>query len=67
MSEFTPYRRKQIAYLRPYKPGEDVALVSISPEDLKSRLAQSWRYDCPQSSQRSRYVAGERCLFCCEF
>jgi hypothetical protein len=36
MSEFTKYRRKQIAELRPYKPGEDVSAVSVSPEDTKA-------------------------------
>jgi len=36
MSEFTQYRRKQIAELRPYVPGEDVFHVSISPEDTKA-------------------------------
>lgn len=36
MSEFTQYRRKQIAELRPYEPGEDVFHVSISPEDEKA-------------------------------
>jgi hypothetical protein len=36
MSEFTKYRRKQIAELRPYAPGEDLSHVSISPEDIKA-------------------------------
>lgn len=36
MSEFTQYRRKQIAELRPYVPGESVEGVSISPEDTKA-------------------------------
>ena len=36
MTEFTKYRRKQIAELRPYEPGESVDLVSISPEDMKA-------------------------------
>jgi hypothetical protein len=35
MSTFTQYRRKQIAELRPYVPGEDVFHVSISAEDEK--------------------------------
>lgn len=34
--EFTQYRRKQIAELRPYIEGEDVSHVSISPEDMKA-------------------------------
>lgn len=34
--EFTQYRRKQIAELRPYIEGEDVSHVSISPEDAKA-------------------------------
>ncbi len=33
---WTPYRRKQIAYLRPYEPGEDLTGVSISAEDAKA-------------------------------
>lgn len=33
MGEFTRYRRKQIAELRPYKPGEDLTGVSISAAD----------------------------------
>ena len=36
MTEFTKYRRKQIAELRPYVPGEDVDHVAISPEDTKA-------------------------------
>jgi len=36
MSEFTKYRRKQIAELRPYVPGENLAQVSLSPEDEKA-------------------------------
>jgi len=38
MSTFRQYRRKQIAELRPYEPGEDLdALnVSISAEDKKA-------------------------------
>lgn len=34
--EFTQYRRKQIAELRPYIEGEDVSHVSISQEDAKA-------------------------------
>jgi hypothetical protein len=34
--EFTQYRRKQIAELRPYIEGENVSHVSISPEDAKA-------------------------------
>jgi hypothetical protein len=36
MTEFTKYRRKQIAELRSYVVGEDLAHVSISPEDKKA-------------------------------
>ena len=36
MTEFTKYRRKQIAELRPYVPGEGLDGVSISPEDRKA-------------------------------
>ena len=36
MNDFTQYRRKQIAELRPYVDGEDVTGVSISPEDTKA-------------------------------
>jgi hypothetical protein len=33
MTEFTQYRRKQIAELRPYVPGEDIAGVSVGAVD----------------------------------
>jgi len=33
MSNFQQYRRKQIAELRPWEPGEDLAAVSISAPD----------------------------------
>jgi hypothetical protein len=33
---FTKYRRKQIAELRPYEPGEDMAGVSISAPDKEA-------------------------------
>jgi len=33
MSDFTPYRRKQIAELRPWQPGDDMSWVSISKPD----------------------------------
>lgn len=33
---FTQYRRKQIAELRPWKPGADMTSVSVSPEDTKA-------------------------------
>lgn len=36
MSEFTQYRRKQIAELRPFEPGETLDGVSISPEDTRA-------------------------------
>jgi len=35
MSEFKKYRRSQIAELRPYKEGENLSHVSISPEDQR--------------------------------
>lgn len=37
MTEYAQYRRKQIAELRPYIPGEDwLGIVSVSPEDIKA-------------------------------
>ena len=36
MTEFTKYRRTQIATMRPYVPGENLELVAISPEDHKA-------------------------------
>jgi hypothetical protein len=36
MSEFTQYYRKQIAELRPWKPGDDLRRVSISVTDLEN-------------------------------
>jgi hypothetical protein len=36
MPDFKQYRRKQIAELRPYEPGEDTTNVSISTEDTKA-------------------------------
>jgi hypothetical protein len=36
MTEFTKYRRKQIAELRPYEPGEIMDGVSINGEDAKA-------------------------------
>lgn len=33
MSEFKQYRRKQIAELRPYVPGEDMGTISVGIED----------------------------------
>lgn len=36
MTDFTQYRRKQIAELRPYIEGEDMRLVSVSNEDAKA-------------------------------
>jgi hypothetical protein len=36
MTEFTKYRRKAIAELRPYEPGESVGDVSINPEDARA-------------------------------
>jgi len=34
--EFKQYRRKQIAELRPYQPGEDMAGISISMTDKEA-------------------------------
>lgn len=36
MTEFTKFRRTQIAEMRPYFPGEDIDGVSISSEDKKA-------------------------------
>lgn len=36
MSDFQPYRRKQIAELRPCEPGEDLSGVSISAPDREA-------------------------------
>ena len=36
MCEFRQYRRKQIAELRPYEPGEDINGVSISAPDKEA-------------------------------
>lgn len=36
MTEFAKYRRKEIAELRPYEPGESVGNVSINPEDARA-------------------------------
>jgi hypothetical protein len=36
MSEFRKYRRRQIAELRVWEPGDDVTGVSISTEDAKA-------------------------------
>jgi hypothetical protein len=36
MSEFRQYRRKQIAELRPYEPGEELEGVSISVPDKEA-------------------------------
>lgn len=36
MSAFTPYRRKQIAELRPYVEGEDMKGVSVSIPDMQA-------------------------------
>ena len=32
-AEFRPYRRSQIAELRPWSPGDDMSRVSISPTE----------------------------------
>lgn len=36
MSEFKQYRRKQIAELRPYVIGDNMAAIALSPEDRKA-------------------------------
>ena len=36
MSEFHKYRRKQIAELRPWEPGDDMTGISVSEEDKKA-------------------------------
>jgi hypothetical protein len=36
MREFRQYRRKQIAELRPYEPGEEISGVSISAPDKEA-------------------------------
>lgn len=36
MTFFKEYRRKQIAHLRPYVPGEPMDTVSVSVEDKKA-------------------------------
>lgn len=34
--EFTRYRRKQIAELRPWSPGDEMTKVSVSADDAKA-------------------------------
>lgn len=41
MRDFQQYRRKQIAELRPYFPGEDMNGISVSDEDKKSGSPKS--------------------------
>jgi hypothetical protein len=36
MSEFKRYRRKQIAELRPYIPGESMDGINVGSEDVKN-------------------------------
>ena len=36
MTEFTNYRRTQIAEMRPYEPGEEVFDISIGGEDARA-------------------------------
>ncbi len=36
MNEFKQYRRKQIAELRPWSEGDEMASISVSPEDTKA-------------------------------
>lgn len=36
MSEFKQYRRKQIAELRPWQPGDNLMRVSISTPDMEA-------------------------------
>jgi hypothetical protein len=41
MTEFTQYRRKQIAELRPYVPGESMDLISVSIPDQEAGSPKS--------------------------
>lgn len=36
MSDFLPYRHRQVAELRPYEPGEPMDGISISPADREA-------------------------------
>jgi hypothetical protein len=36
VKDFKQYQRKQIAELRPYTPGDDMSLVSVSSEDTNN-------------------------------
>ncbi|WP_189553098.1 hypothetical protein [Mesorhizobium sp. M8A.F.Ca.ET.021.01.1.1] len=36
MTEFAQYRRKQIAELRPWQPGDDMSRVSVSASDKEA-------------------------------
>ena len=38
---FTPYRRKQIAELRPWQPGDDMRRVSVSAPDQEAGSPKS--------------------------
>jgi hypothetical protein len=40
MAAFRQYRRKQIAELRPYEPGEDLSGVSVSQADREAGSPQ---------------------------
>ena len=54
MREFRQYRRKQIAELRPYEPGEDLSGVSISAADKEDGITEGGRLDRPQSEESRR-------------
>ena len=41
MTDFIQYRRKQIAELRPWIPGEDMLPISVSSEDVKAGSPKS--------------------------
>ena len=41
MNSFKRFRRKQIAELRPYVPGEDMSGISISAPDLQRGAPQT--------------------------
>ena len=41
VSEFKPYRRKQIAELRPWMPGDDMMAISVSGPDTEAGSPKS--------------------------
>ena len=40
MPEFRQYRKKQIAYMRPYESGEDMSKISVSQPDAANGSPQ---------------------------